>query len=45
MPSIVWQSTHPDPDPEPELDPEPEPELEPDPEEGFNCDSSHMESG
>ena len=55
MPSIVWQSTHPDPDPEPkpELDPEPElnpdpelePELEPDPEEGFNCDSSHVESG
>ena len=47
MPSIVWQSTHPDPDPDPEPKPEldPDPELEPDPEEGFNCDSSHMESG
>ena len=41
MPSIVWQSTH--PDPEPELDPDPE--LEPDPEEGFNYYSSHVESG
>ena len=45
MPSIVWQSTHPDPDPEPKPELDPEPELEPDPEEGFNCDSSHMESG
>jgi len=32
MPSIVWQSTHPDPDPEPKPELDPEPELNPDPE-------------
>ena len=44
MPSIVWQSIHPDPEPEPEPELDPEPELEPDPEEGFNYYSSHVES-